>query len=183
MLDQLPSLVGFDLSELAGAHASGEIPVPAALINRVIAARLADSRSPIAALVVDPRQGDVVLVHVRLHATLVPPLTIQAVIDAQPRLPASPVLVVRWSLVGLGILGRLASPVLALFGVLPPGISVSGDRLAIDLAEILTARGHGDLLTLLTHLEVATADGGVVVRFEARVQEPRSGPRPTAGAD
>lgn len=173
MLDQLPGLLGFELSELAGAHASGEIPVQALLINRLIAARLARSGSPIESLTVEPRPGEVILVHVRLRTSFVPALTVQALIDEQPHLPDSPVLVLRWSLLGLGRLARLASPVLALFDLLPPGISVDGDRIAVNLQAILAAKGQADVLPLLRELEIRTIEGGVLVRFAVRVEGER----------
>ena len=171
MFDQISTLLGFHPSELAGAHASGEIPLPAPFVNRLIAAQLAESGTPVSAVTVEPRDGNVVLAHVRLRASFVPPLTVHMRIEQQPRLPESPTLVIRWSLTGLGILGRLAGPLLAIVDRLPPGMSVNGDLMTIDVAQILKARGYGDAMAMLIHLEVCAEQGRFVVRAAGRMPE------------
>lgn len=169
MLEQLRPLLGFDLFELAGARVSGEVPIPATVLNALLAAQLRERQVPVASVVVEPRDANLVLVHVRLRSSLVPPLTVHACIDEQPRLPASPMLGIRWSLSGLGVLGRLASPVLSLFALLPPGISVDGDRIVLHLEQMLAAKGHADVLPLLHAIEVSSAEGHLIVRFEAGI--------------
>lgn len=181
MLEQLPALLGFDVVELAGAQASGEIPIPAAVLNRLLAAQLQQRQVPVAVLVVEPHDANVILVHVRLRSSLVPALTVQASIEEQARLPDSPVIGIRWSLRGLGVLARLASPVLSLFDLLPPGISVDGDRIAVNLDQLLAARGQADALRLLTHLEVESAEGRLIIRFAARI--PGGGAADAGGSD
>ncbi len=134
MMQRLHQLLGFEMQDLQGAHVSGEIPLTDVLINRVIAQRLASSESPVSAVVIEPSDNDCVVAHVRMRARLVPPLTIDLRITHQPQLPDVPVLVLRWSLVGLGPLARLASPALGLFDLLPRGIRVEGDLIGIDLS-------------------------------------------------
>jgi hypothetical protein len=174
MMQRLHQLLGFDMQDLQGAHVSGEIPLTDVLINRVIEQRLASSESPVSAVVIEPSDNDCVVARVRMRARLVPPLTIDLRITQQPQLPDAPVLVLRWSLVGLGPLARLASPVLGLFDLLPRGIRVEGDLIGIDLAEMLRARGYGEALQYLKRLDIATRAGHVIVRFQAAIDSAES---------
>ena len=164
--------MGVDVRELTGATLSGEIPVTAALINRFIAGWLArDARAgKLAAVVVEPLDQDRLSVHVRLRSNLLPPLRLELQIAAQPQIPASPVLVVRWSLAGgLGPLARLAGPALAVFDVLPPAVRVDGDLIGIDLNELLRAQKAEWLLTYVRTLHVRTETGRVVIQLSAAV--------------
>jgi hypothetical protein len=170
MLERLREALGFDVRALAGGWVSGEVPLTAELINGAIAARLAASRAPVAAVTVEPCAGDAFVARVRLRLAFVPTISVRADIVQQPRFPDSPVLTLRWAVAGLGPLARLASPALKLLGVLPRGIRVDGDGgAAIDLAEILRSHGDEELLPLLRELHVSTTEGRVVVRFGARV--------------
>ena len=169
MLERLREVLGFDVRELAGGHVAGEIPLTADLINRVIAGRLSASRAPISSVTIEPGEDGAFSARVRLSVPLVPPFTIQAALAEQPRFPDSPVLVLRWSVAGLGPFGTLAGAAVALLGKLPPGIRVDGDRVSIDLADVLRAQGGEDVLPLLRELRVSTGEGRVVVRFDARV--------------
>jgi len=162
-----------DVGELSGATLSGEVPLTAALINRFIADWLArDGRAAgkLAAVVVEPLDQDRLNVNVRLRSNLLPPLRLELQIASQPQLPASPVLVLRWSLAGgLGPLARLAGPALAVFDVLPPALRVDGDLIGIDLGELLRERKADWVLTYLRSLHVRTQPGRVVIQLSAAV--------------
>ena len=165
MINRLATLLGLDPKELSGATVDADIPLTTALINRKIAEYLARTDSKVSAAVVEPRPGNVLIVHVRLQSSLVPPLPLHLEIAGQPEWPASPVLVLRWSLAGgLGVLARVAaSPILALFSVLPPGVRVDGDLIGIDIAEVLRSRDAGWLVPLVKRLRLQTSDAGVRV--------------------
>lgn len=165
----LADLLGFELTELAGARAAGEIPVSAAVINRLIAARLSASRGQVADVAIDPLDGDAILANVTLRSRLVPPLAIRLQIQQQPEFPDLPVLVLRWSMGGFGGLARLASPVLALFDVLPPGVRIDGDLIGVDLAVMLREQGAAELLPHIRNIRFGTNRGQVIVTFEFRV--------------
>jgi hypothetical protein len=169
MRDQLREATGIELSELEGATASGEIPLSDGLLNRLIAAQLAAKHTPIASVHLESRPGNAFSVRIRPRSEWLPAVTIEAAIAGQPRLPEAPVLSLRWSLTGLGFLARLAGPALARADALPPGIRLDGDRADIDLAELLRAQGHDDVLPLVRTLEVMTDAGRVVVRFDVAV--------------
>jgi hypothetical protein len=168
MIDRFLAEAGVTQAELAGTTANAEIPLATALINRSIAEYLSRTPGKVAAVVVEPQPGDVLLVHLRMRATFVPPLTMRLVIVEQPELPASPVLVMRWSLEGgLGWLAKAASPALAVFQVLPPGIRVDGDLLGINIAELLRSKDLGWVVPLLRRLRVSTSATGVTVQIAA----------------
>jgi hypothetical protein len=167
-MQQIRDLLGFDLNELAGAHVSGEVPLNDSLLNRLIAERISASQTPVETVVVEPHNADRLTVHLQLRASLVPRLKLHLQIEQQPEFPASPVLVLRWSLGGLAGLARLASPVLSLLDVLPPGVRVQGDLVGVDIAEIIRARGFEDALRYIRSLRVSTQEGRVMVAFDLR---------------
>jgi hypothetical protein len=167
-IDRIRYLLGPQLEELGGAHLSGQIPLTDAVINRAAAAKLAAMSGPVADAHVHAADGDVLQVALTVRGVpLISTVPVRLQIDQQPELPSSPVLGLHWSLAGLGALARLASPFIERLAKLPPGVRMDGDRLLIDLADLLRAQGLGDLLRLVTRLEVHTRDGQVLVSFEA----------------
>jgi hypothetical protein len=164
-LDTLRSRLGFDLREFAGAAASGEIPVPAGLVNRLIAERLA-SNAQIASLHIEPQPDDSALIRVVPRTRLVPSFTITARIERQPEFPDDPRLLIRWSLPAARPLALLAGPVLSYFKRLPPGVRLDGDRVVIDLREVLRSRGLDDVSVMIRRLTVHSQPGGFRVRFQ-----------------
>jgi hypothetical protein len=168
MIERFLAQAGIRQAELAGTTVNAEIPLGTALINRTIAEYLARTPGKLSALVVEPQPDGVLLVHVRMRTTILPPLTMRLVIVEQPELPSSAVLVMRWSLEGgLGWLAKAASPALGLFQILPPGIRVDGDLLGIDIAELLRSKDLEWVVPLLRRLRVSTSTTGVAVQIAA----------------
>jgi len=166
MIERLTAWLGADFRELAGATIDADIPLSTALINRAIEEQLSRAQGRISAAVVEPHDGDRVTVHLTPRAALLPRMRVQLQIAGQPDLPSSPVLVVRWSLDGgLGILARVASPILSLFDVLPPGVRVDGDLIGIDVEDVLRSKGFGWVLPLVRQVQVHTSYAGVRVRL------------------
>jgi hypothetical protein len=168
-IERLREVLGFDPAELRGARVSGEVPIPDALLNRLIAEQLAARTAPVTDLVLAPLDGDAIDAHVRLRTAFVPALRVHLRIESQPSFPDSPVLTLRWSLGALGgALSRFAGPALAFLNVLPPGIRMDGDLIAVDLAALMKSRGLGELLPWVARLRLTTQSGRVVVAFELR---------------
>jgi hypothetical protein len=168
-LDRLRTVVGFGLEEIPGATLQTEIPVPDAVLNRLIAQALAGRESVVSAVEIETGEGDRFAAHVIVRGPrLIPQLKVHAEIERQPEFPGLPVLVIRWSLPNLGPLAMMAAPFLANLKGLPRGIAIDGERAFINVAELLETRGLGDLLPLLRRLELHTTPEHAVLRLEMR---------------
>lgn len=173
-LAELTSRYGVALHELNGAAMNGELPLPASLVNRIVAQQLAQKR-PDAEARIEPHDGQRLDITVAMRGQrLLPTIRIAARIEQQPQFPGPAVLGLRWSMPAMGPLSLFAGPALSFFKVLPPGIQADGDRLWIDIRELLHRQGLGELAGLITALEVVTREGAFLVRFSARIPPPRS---------
>src|SRR4051812_48197720 len=162
-------LAGSSFRDLAGTQASARIPVSRSLVNAMIADGLRGTTAPIRRLDVHPRAGDRFDVTVAVTWPFVPSLTVAVAIEEQPRFPASPMLVLHWSL--LGAFGVVVSRFIESMSRLPPGIRLDGDRLVIDIPA-LAARFEAvtTILPIVTMLELHTIEDAVVI--EAAVSVP-----------
>ena len=156
---------GFE--DLRGAEVSANVPISERLLNEFIQESLPRS-VPVRDLHVSPQAGDRFDVRARLgSSSFLPPLKLGVLIDRQPDLPASTILVLKLE---MGALMSLASPALRFFDALPRGIRVEGDRVYVDLAALLEPRGFGDYLQFVRRLEVHTVAGAVVATIQAGVR-------------
>ena len=167
-------LLGVEVRELSGSLVASEIPLSNALVNRLIAKRFAAAQSPVAAVRVEAHDGNRFDVALSMRTAIVPDVKIAALIEQQPDFPANTVLWLRWHAPAMSAISRFAGPALAFFGKLPPGIRVDGDRIAVDLAELLRWRGLGELLDYITRVQVTTREGAIVVEVALRIPEPRN---------
>lgn len=159
------SLMNSRFHELSGARATATIPVAESLLNRIITTTL-PARAPVRAVTVHPDDGDRLSVRIIAKAALIPPITLKLAIESQPSLPDSAVLGLR--MVTLGGLFGLASGAIA--GMLPPGVTLEGERILVDLAALARQRGHAEVFDYLVHLEVHASAGRVIVRIDAAVR-------------
>jgi hypothetical protein len=161
-------LFGTHLEGLAGGVISGEVPLTAEVINRLIARKLeAYPSSPVVSAEIEPHEAETFLVHLRLKGPL-PALKVDVRIDHQPQLPRDPRLGMRWALKGLGPLAMLAGPIAQYFNAMPPGLRLEGDRLWVDLHALLRAQGFADLVPFLSGVRVITRERRLVIQFELR---------------
>ena len=167
--DKVRHALGIELSEVAGSVFAGEIPLPNALVNRLIAERLAAAQLPIAGVRVEAHDGDRLTIVLAMRGSLFPDVTIAARIEEQPHFPAPAVLWLRWTLPAMRALSFFAAPALTYFKKLPPGIRVEGDRIALDGAELLRSRGLEELMAYMTRVNITTREGAIVVAFSLRV--------------
>lgn len=161
--------LGIELDELRGASAVGAVPIADSLINRLLAARLTGTRAPIARIDLTARHGDAFDAILVPRASWMPHVRIRARIERQADLPHDPVIWVRWSIAGAGLLSHLAGPALGWLDALPRGVRAAGDRLGVDLRELLAARGLQDALGYVKWLSIHTRPGVFVVRIELEI--------------
>ena len=167
-LDAARALFGEQLEDLAGGVVSGEIPLTVAVINRLIARKIATSpSSPVISAELESHETETFVVRLRVRGPL-PPLRIDLRIDREPRLPSDPTLAMHWKLSGLGPFAILAAPIASYFRVLPRGVRLESNRLLLDVHELLRAQGFGEAVPLLTGLRVITREGRFVIQFELR---------------
>lgn len=170
LADWLRARTGVTVEELAGAALAGEMPIPAATLNRLLAHRLSAGTGRVAGIRLTPLDGQRLTADLTLRdVPFVSSVTVAAEIVEQPEWPARPLLRVRWDLPGLGPLARLAVPALSSLVALPPWLRLDGDLAIVDLAALLADRGLGELAGLLTRLEVETRAGALLVRYAARI--------------
>ena len=167
--DKVRRVLGIELPEIAGSVFAGEVPLPNALVNRLIARRLAAAQSPIAGVRVEAHDGNRLTIVLSMRGSLIPDVTIEAQIEEQPHFPAPAVLWLRWTLPAMRALSFFAAPALTYFKKLPPGVRVEGDRIAVDFAELLRSRGLGELIDYVTRVNVTTREGAIIVAFALRV--------------
>jgi hypothetical protein len=150
-------------AELAGAHATARLPVPDRLVGPAITDRL-PADAPVRSVELRAHPNHEFSVRVRLRRlALMPPIQLRFRIERQPQLPGSPVLTLLMAPSGLG---ALAGPALRLLDTLPPGISVEGHRIHVDL-ETLARRYGVAAFAYLTTLDVSTEDGRFIVTAAA----------------
>lgn len=154
------------IRELGGARVAATVPLPDHLLNRLIANHL-PAGGRVDEVRVRARDGNMFDVWIRLSKpSIVPPFTITMHVERQPRLPDDPRLLLRPA---SGALGWLVAPVLRFAAALPPGISIDGGQVAIDIARLMEQRGLGELFEYLREVEIGTVSGAFVVNARAEV--------------
>ena len=155
-------------ADLAGGQGTLVLPVDDRLLSRLIASRIPPSW-PVKELTLRAAAGNQLVVRLKLTKAFLPTFTLRLMIERQPVLPASPVLVLR--IVSDGV-AALAGTLMRFLPPLPPGLRLNGDLLSINLATLLDQYGAGEALAYLTLLELTTTEGRLVVSARAAVPDP-----------
>jgi hypothetical protein len=159
-----------DFADLAGATASLTLPLSDWFVSRLIANHLPAS-SPVSDLEVCAEAGNQIVLRVRVaRLSFIPRVRVKLLIERQPILPSSPVIVFRIVSEGLA---ALAGTALRFMKVLPPGVHLNGDRLQVNIAQLLDKYGLADVVAYLTYLELTTAERRIVLVARAAVPGPR----------
>ena len=168
MLDLIALQQRSGFADLTGSEAQGSLRITDRLLNQIVATAMQGTRAlrdvQLRTLADDRLQARVALA----KPSFLPPFTIGIVIERQPELPATPVLVAR--LEGAGGLMRLAGAATTFLHVLPPGVRMEGDRVFVDIAALLQQRGFGFVLQYADDLRVHTEEGALRVAFRARLR-------------
>ena len=165
----LAHLQSSEFRDIAGSRVSARIPVSRSLLNRLVAHALQGTTTPVRNVDIQPREGDQLDAIVTVSWPFVPRLRVQVAVDRQPQFPASPVLVLRWSL--LGGLGTIASRVMSALDRLPAGIRLDGNRLELDIAVLAARSPAAPLLRWVRTLELRTVADRVVLVVDLEVPE------------
>jgi hypothetical protein len=165
----LASLQSSAFRDIAGAQVSARVPISRALLNRMVADFMRTTRTPVRDVDIRPRDGDRLDVVISLTWPFVPPLTLSIAIEQQPAFPASPVLLLRWTL--LGVLGTIASRVIASLDRLPPGVTLERDHLELDIPALASPTAAGAILPFVRKLELHTADDVVLLDVDLSVRQ------------
>ena len=166
----LAHLQSSSFADLAGARVSARVPVSRALVNQFIARAVQAQQPPPPVRQVDirPYEGDRLDAIVTVTFPLVPPLKIAVVVERQPQFPSSPVLVLRWSL--LGGFGQFISRIVGPHQKLPPGVRLDGDRVLVDIPAAVAGTPASQLLSYVRALEVHTVQDRLVVAMDLEVR-------------
>jgi hypothetical protein len=161
----LEQLRASGFADVKGARISLAIPIGERLLNDIVAASLPPSL-PVRDLTVRPRSGNNLQVRARVaKLDFLPPVTVTLEIDQQPRLPDVPLGLRLRSFPGLtSLAGSILSP-----DKLPRGVRLEGDRLFVDVRELLDRAGYGDVAPLVERLHVASEEGRLLLEVDARV--------------
>lgn len=152
--------------DLAGARLAAFLPVSDRLINEIVARDLPQG-APVSEVTVEALPENRIAVRARLaRMPMLPAVKMTFTIIRQPTLPDDPVLVLQMGASGLM---SLAGPALKFLDALPPGITVEGDRLLVNIRALLAARGLDWLLHYVVDLQVTTAAGVVLISTDAQV--------------
>jgi hypothetical protein len=148
-------------ADVAGAHASATIPLSDRLVTTFVQEQLPPA-APVRELDIRAHAGNRFSVRVRLsRPALLPPISLNLFIEEQPQLPDRPIVVLRMA--SGGGLFSLAGSAMRFLNVLPAGIDLDGDRIAVDLRALLEQRGLGEVMEFLQQLEVSTEEGRFVI--------------------
>jgi hypothetical protein len=155
-------------ADLSGSEAYTVIRIGERLLNESAATFLAAS-SVVREIKLHPRAANQIDVQVKLaRPAFLPAFSVTLHVEQQPQLPDHPELVLRLS--GAGGLLRLAGPAIQSSGSLPPGISLAGDRVIVDVRDVLESRGHAELLEYVEQLHLLSEDARLVLAVQLRVR-------------
>jgi hypothetical protein len=155
---------------VAGTHISARVPVSRPLLNRLVKGALGKMSAHVRDVDIQPRAGDSFDVLITVSWPFVPAIKVSFAVESQPRFPASPVLVLRWSL--LGAVGAFASRFIASLDRLPAGVRLDGDRLLLnidDIARLAEGAAAASWLPYVRSLELHTVDDRFVLDLELEI--------------
>jgi hypothetical protein len=146
---------------------SARAPVSRPLLNRLVRSALGDTSRHVRDVDIRPHAGDSFDVLITVTWPLVPAIKVGFTIERQPRFPESPVLVLRWSL--LGAIGAIASRFMTALDRLPAGVRLDGDRLLLDVPRLAENTPAASLLPYVKSLELHTVDDRFVLDVEMEI--------------
>jgi hypothetical protein len=157
----LQRLVRESFLELAGLRVDASIPVPERLVNEIVGKALQGNRNISYCRISISHQNRI---SVNLKTPRWPwPLELKLKLDRTVNLTPSPLLGAK--LENKVLLGRMGS----FFKVLPEGVSIHGDRVAVDLGSFFRSPEQKSFLQLLKSAEVKTEESRLILELQAAV--------------
>lgn len=154
-------------ADLEGARISATLPVSERLINEAIARGLPPGGA-VRMVYVRPREGNRFEVQIKLaRPAFLPAVSITATVERQAIIPGSPILILRLS--SLPGLISAAGFGAGFFKVLPPGVTLDGDRVNVDLRALLHEHGLGAVWPFIERADVTCTEGRAVLELDLRV--------------
>jgi len=151
--------------DIAGARAAVAIPVSEQLATRLARESIPDG-APVRVVELHARGSNRFDVRLRLtRPSFLPAVTLSFVIERQPQFPVSPVLGLRAHGTAMTSMAVLAAKRLEL----PPGVSIDGEAISIDLHVLAARHGAADLLRFIDELELAAEEGRFVIALRVAV--------------
>jgi hypothetical protein len=155
-------------ADLEGSESYSVIRIGEELLN-VAAAAFISSSSMVRSVTIHPRAENEIDVQLKLtKPAFLPAFNVTLHIEQQPELPDRPELVLRLS--GAGGLLRLAGPVIGSSGALPPGFCLNGDRILVNVRQVMEQQRRADLLEYIEQLHVLSEDARLVIAVQLRVR-------------
>ena len=154
-------------ADLAGTDVAATIPISDRLLNEQIA-RALPREGFVRDLQLHSTTGNELAVNIRVaKGALTLPIDLVLAIEVQPELPERPVLGLRFKAAPVFL--TLGGPMLRMLNVFPPGISMDGEGITIDIAAFLETYDMAAALRYITELHVSTADAALVLGLRLQV--------------
>jgi len=153
--------------DLGGSEVVATIPVSERLVNEVLAMLLPPG-GKVRDVEIRAEADNRLTARVRLSAsTLLPAIPVALAIEDQPRLPLEPVLTLRLAQAS-GFVALAASTLPSML-TLPPGISIEGEHIRLDIRRLLAERKLEGVLEYVKDLRITTRAGVVVLHLKVAV--------------
>src|SRR4030095_8797931 len=173
LLDLLQRQQPDGFPDLAGSEAAATIPISVRLINEALSRSLSNS-GRVREVHLKVEDGNQATAEIRLSGpSFLPAIPVRFSIEDQPLLPDRPTLGLRL-MTASSLVAMAGSLIPALTASLPPGITMNGDRITIDIRRLLAERKMEAWLDYLTDLRVNTRAGALVLEIRAKIR-PKAG--------
>jgi hypothetical protein len=146
--------------DVRGSTAHVTVPISDRLINEAIAAFLPEG-GKVREVLIESHDGNRLTARIRTGSSLLPAIPVGLEIDKQPSLPADPTLVLKLAHASKFV--TIAASALPGMVKLPPGITIAGDRIGVDIRRLLVERQLDSWLAYVTDVRVETREGAAVL--------------------
>jgi hypothetical protein len=154
--------------DFAGSEVNATIPVSERFVNTVVS-RLLPTNGKIRGVQIKVEDGNQFTAQIQPSGpSFLPSIPVTVSIEDQPLLPDRPTLGLRLMKTS-GVLALAGSLIPSLGTFLPPGVTLDGDRITIDIRRLLAERKLESWLAYFTDLRVNTRAGALVLSARLRV--------------